>query len=325
MELFSVPVFRVTRAAPDIEYAVIKRGFDILCSLAGIVLLSPFMLFTALAIKLYDGGPVIYKQVRFTKDRREFNIYKFRSMRVDAERDGIARLASEHDDRITPVGKVIRACRFDELPQLFNILRGDMSVVGPRPERPEIAEQYEKLMPSFSLRLQVRAGLTGLAQVYGWTKYMCEQILRDLVKADPEWSVVNLRYFNSVGAHISGKIGEAPDGVPNNLMPFISQTAAGKRTYLNVFGNDYPTSDGTGIRDYIHVMDLAKGHVAAIHYGFCIKVFVIRILIICFQLHMYELISGSQHETKTAQNCQATDWMFLRCFRVLGGRKCKTL
>lgn len=167
MESFSVPVLRVTRAELSIGYAFIKRGFDILCSLAGIIFLSPFMLLTALAVKLYDGGPVIYKQIRITKDRREFYIYKFRSMRVDAERDGVARLASAQDDRITPVGKVIRACRLDELPQLFNILRGDMSIVGPRPERPEIAEQYEKLMPSFSLRLQVRAGLTGLAQVYG--------------------------------------------------------------------------------------------------------------------------------------------------------------
>lgn len=88
-------------------------------------------------------------------------------MRVDAEKDGVARLASENDDRITPVGKFIRACRLDELPQLINILRGDMSIVGPRPERPEIAEQYEKEMPAFSLRLQVKAGLTGFAQVYG--------------------------------------------------------------------------------------------------------------------------------------------------------------
>lgn len=167
MELFSVPVFRVARAAPDIECAAMKRGFDIFCALAGIICLSPVMLAAALAIKLYDGGPVIYRQVRLTKDRREFYILKFRSMRVDAERDGVARLATEHDDRITPVGKMIRACRIDELPQLFNILRGDMSVVGPRPERPEIAAQYEQLMPEFSLRLQVRAGLTGLAQVYG--------------------------------------------------------------------------------------------------------------------------------------------------------------
>ena len=101
---------------------------------------------------------------------------------------------------------------------------------------------------------------------YGWTKYMGEQILRDLTVADPEWSAVLLRYFNPVGAHKSGMIGEHPNGIPNNLMPFISQTAIGKRSHLNVFGNDYPTPDGTGVRDYIHVVDLAKGHVAAIAY-----------------------------------------------------------
>lgn len=101
---------------------------------------------------------------------------------------------------------------------------------------------------------------------YGWTKFMCEEILRDVAKADGEWSVVLLRYFNPVGAHPSGLIGEHPNGIPNNLMPFISQTAIGKREKLSVFGNDYPTPDGTGVRDYIHVVDLAKGHVAAIDY-----------------------------------------------------------
>ena len=101
---------------------------------------------------------------------------------------------------------------------------------------------------------------------YGWTKYMGEQILRDLTVADPEWSVVLLRYFNPVGAHASGLIGEHPNGIPNNLMPFISQTAIGKRHHLSVFGNDYDTHDGTGVRDYIHVVDLAKGHVAAVKY-----------------------------------------------------------
>ena len=101
---------------------------------------------------------------------------------------------------------------------------------------------------------------------YGWTKYMSEQILRDLAKADPEWSVVLLRYFNPIGAHASGLIGEDPQGIPNNLMPFISQTAIGRRECLSVFGNDYDTHDGTGVRDYIHVVDLAQGHVAAVDY-----------------------------------------------------------
>jgi UDP-glucose 4-epimerase len=102
---------------------------------------------------------------------------------------------------------------------------------------------------------------------YGWTKYMGEQILRDLTVSDPEWSVVLLRYFNPIGAHHSGLIGEDPKGIPNNLMPFISQVAVGRREYLSVFGNDYNTHDGTGVRDYIHVVDLAKGHVAAISYA----------------------------------------------------------
>lgn len=105
------------------------------------------------------------------------------------------------------------------------------------------------------------------ANPYGWSKYMNEQILRDLAHADPEWSVVQLRYFNPVGAHGSGAIGEDPKGVPNNLMPYISQTAAGRRDRLSVFGGDYPTPDGTGVRDYIHVVDLARGHAAAIDYA----------------------------------------------------------
>ena len=101
---------------------------------------------------------------------------------------------------------------------------------------------------------------------YGWTKYMSEQILRDAAFADDEWSVVLLRYFNPIGAHSSGLIGEDPRGIPNNLMPYISQVAVGRRDHLNVYGNDYPTPDGTGVRDYIHVVDLARGHVCAIEY-----------------------------------------------------------
>lgn len=99
---------------------------------------------------------------------------------------------------------------------------------------------------------------------YGWTKSMLEQILTDIQKADPEWNVVLLRYFNPIGAHKSGLIGENPNGTPNNLMPYVTQVAVGKRPELGVFGNDYPTHDGTGVRDYIHVVDLAKGHVCAI-------------------------------------------------------------
>lgn len=168
IQSFDSPVMSVTRSVPNPEYRIIKRAFDFCASLAGIILLSPIFLVTAIAIKLYDGGPALYKQVRLTRDGKQFKILKFRSMRVDAEKDGVARLSSgENDDRITPIGKIVRKCRLDELPQLLNILKGDMSIVGPRPERPEIAEQYYKTIPDFKLRLQVKAGLTGYAQVYG--------------------------------------------------------------------------------------------------------------------------------------------------------------
>lgn len=167
IEQFSNPIFLARRKHLKFEYTFLKRGFDITVSLLGIIATSPLMLITALAVKLYDKGPALYKQVRLTKDGKEFEILKFRSMGTNAESDGVARLATSNDNRITPVGKIIRACRLDELPQLFNILKGDMSFVGPRPERPEISEQYCKELHSFPLRLQVRAGLTGLAQVYG--------------------------------------------------------------------------------------------------------------------------------------------------------------
>ena len=165
---FTTPVLSVRRANKSLEYLIVKRGFDILASSLAIVVLSPLFLLTMILIKAYDRGPVFYKQVRLTQDGREFKIIKFRSMRVDAEKDGVARLSTgDRDPRITPVGRFIRACRLDELPQLINILKGDMSIVGPRPERPEIAREYEKYLPEFRLRLQVKAGLTGYAQVYG--------------------------------------------------------------------------------------------------------------------------------------------------------------
>lgn len=168
MHLFYLPMLMVERYNPNPEYLVIKRISDIvICGLA-LIILSPLFLIASAAIKLFDKGPVFYKQVRLTKDGKEFRILKFRSMRVDAEKDGVARLSTgTNDDRITPVGRIIRACRLDELPQLLNVLHGEMSIVGPRPERPEIAAQYEEEMPEFRLRLQVKAGITGYAQVYG--------------------------------------------------------------------------------------------------------------------------------------------------------------
>ena len=168
MHMFHLPMLKVGRYHPQPEYLFIKRLLDVVISAVALVVLSPIFLITAIVIKATDHGPVFYKQIRLTKDGKEFGILKFRSMRVDAEKDGVARLSSgDHDDRITPVGKVIRACRIDELPQLLNILKGELSIVGPRPERPEIAAQYCKEMPEFSLRLQAKAGLTGYAQIYG--------------------------------------------------------------------------------------------------------------------------------------------------------------
>lgn len=167
IHLFDTPILLVRDYAMTVEQRLVKRMIDIVCALILVVAASPFMLITAIAIKLYDGGPVLYKQVRCTRDMREFQILKFRSMRSDAEKDGVARLASKNDSRITPVGRFIRKTRIDELPQLFNILKGDMSFIGPRPERPEIIRQYQEEMPEFTFRTKVKSGLAGYAQVYG--------------------------------------------------------------------------------------------------------------------------------------------------------------
>lgn len=143
-----------------------KRVFDIAASLIGLVLASPFMLIISICIKAYDGGPVFFTQDRLTQGGRVFKVYKFRSMRVENESKGYC-LTRKNDDRITPVGKIIRNIHFDELPQLINILKGDMSIVGPRPECPKLAEEYSRMIPEFDFRLKVKAGLTGYAQVYG--------------------------------------------------------------------------------------------------------------------------------------------------------------
>ena len=182
MHMFHLPFMRVVRYNPPMEYRIMKRAFDIVLSGIALVLLSPIFAVVALMVKI-DGGPALYKQVRLTKDGREFRILKFRSMCVDAEKySGAVLSAGENDPRITRVGRFIRACRLDELPQLWNIFVGDMSIVGPRPERPEIAAEYEKELPEFRLRLQCRAGLTGYAQVHG--KYNTDpydKLLMDLM------------------------------------------------------------------------------------------------------------------------------------------------
>ena len=151
----------------DLTYRTLKRSFDILAALLGLIVLSPLMLGTAIAIKANDGGPVFFRQIRLTRGGRRFRLVKFRSMVVDAESRTGAVLAGKDDDRITKVGRFIRATRIDELPQLWNILKGDMSLVGPRPERPEFYKTICQEYPEFEYRLKVKAGLTGYAQLYG--------------------------------------------------------------------------------------------------------------------------------------------------------------
>ena len=167
LNLFDSPLLLSRNQGLQIEQEFAKRCLDIIGSLFGIVVSLPFFIVIAICIKLTDGGPVFYKQVRLTKGGKEFEIYKFRTMVQDAEKDGVPRLAAEGDKRILPVGRLLRRTRLDELPQIYNILKGDMSLVGPRPERPELAEELTKEIPEFPCRLKVKAGLTGYAQVYG--------------------------------------------------------------------------------------------------------------------------------------------------------------
>lgn len=166
IQIGDTPVIMSRNQGLTFEQEIIKRAGDLLISIIGILLTSPIMLICAIAIKLDDGGPVFFKQNRITKNGVIFNIIKFRSMRTDAEKDG-AKKAENDDDRITRVGKLIRACRADELPQLFNVLKGEMSIVGPRPERIENVYEYTSAHPEFDLRHRVKAGLTGFAQLYG--------------------------------------------------------------------------------------------------------------------------------------------------------------
>lgn len=166
LHLFDTPLMLSRNQGLTIEQRFVKRTMDIVLSLLAIVISSPIMLIIAIAIKAYDKGPVFYMQERLTRDRESFQIIKFRSMKMDSENTG-AQLAKKDDDRITPVGRIIRRTHLDELPQIFNILKGEMSFVGPRPEREVIAEKYEEVVPEFRFRLKVKAGLTGYAQVYG--------------------------------------------------------------------------------------------------------------------------------------------------------------
>jgi len=167
ISLFDTPLLLVRRRGLTFTQRTVKRLMDIIISLIALVISSPVLLIVSVAIKIEDGGPVFYKQARVTQGNKEFNILKFRSMIPDAEKEGKSQPAVDNDPRITKVGKVIRATRIDELPQFLNILKGDMSIVGPRPERVEHVQAYRCAIPEFDFRLSVKGGLTGYAQVYG--------------------------------------------------------------------------------------------------------------------------------------------------------------
>jgi len=167
LRLFDTSILLSRNDGLQLDQAFFKRILDLLSAGTLFLLTLPLFLLISLCIFLEDRGPVFYTQDRLTIDGKVFRILKFRTMRTDAEKDGVARLAGEKDDRITRTGHVLRATRLDELPQVINILKGEMSMVGPRPERPEIAAEYEKEIPEFRMRLKVKAGLTGLAQIYG--------------------------------------------------------------------------------------------------------------------------------------------------------------
>ncbi|MCR4633411.1 MAG: exopolysaccharide biosynthesis polyprenyl glycosylphosphotransferase [Erysipelotrichaceae bacterium] len=181
LHIVDSPILKINKFGPSQIERIFKRMIDILGSLILLLITSPIMLIVAAAIKLQDGGDVFYKQVRLTKDEKEFKIIKFRSMVMNAERNTGVVLAKENDDRITAVGRFIRKTRLDELPQLINILNGEMSFVGPRPERPEIYNEICETMPEFRYRLVVKAGLTGYAQVYGkYNTSLRDKLLLDL-------------------------------------------------------------------------------------------------------------------------------------------------
>lgn len=166
IHLFDTSLLLFRNSGLSFEQQFVKRVFDIVFSVLFLLVFSPIMLLCAVCVKLCDGGPVFFTQDRLTQDGKVFKLYKFRSMYVPkAETEYV--LTRENDKRITPVGKILRNIHFDELPQIINILKGDMSFVGPRPECPHLAEEYQKIVPDFDFRLKMKAGLTGFAQVYG--------------------------------------------------------------------------------------------------------------------------------------------------------------
>ncbi|GBU08431.1 hypothetical protein AwDysgo_17620 [Bacteroidales bacterium] len=176
-----IPTFRISKMVLTPDELFVKRIFDLFFATLGIIVFSPIMLIVAILVKM-DGGSIFYSQERLTLGSKVFNLRKFRTMVCDAEKLSGPVFAGENDPRITPLGRILRATRLDEFPQMFNILKGDMSIVGPRPERPFFVEQFENEIPEYRARLKVKAGLTGLAQVFGKYNTQAKEKLRyDLI------------------------------------------------------------------------------------------------------------------------------------------------
>lgn len=214
-QIIDVPILFCRNTKLKTEQAVVKRLVDLLFSFLALLITSPIFLFTMIAIKIEDHGPVFFRQTRLTKNGKRFEVIKFRSMHIHAE-SGTAKMAETNDPRITKVGRLIRAARIDELPQLINILQGNMSVVGPRPERPEFYEIFSKELPEFMLRLNVKAGLTGYAQIYGrYNTSPKNKLNLDLFYIESYSLLLDIRLMLMTFKILFMK--ESTDGVDNNF------------------------------------------------------------------------------------------------------------
>lgn len=208
MEVSMMEFFEVkNQSEKGIIYNSYKRTFDVIASLIGLIVGIPLIFIFGVLIKLEDNGPIIYKQERLGKDHKKFNVYKLRSMKTDAEKIGGAQWAKKNDDRVTKVGKFIRKTRIDEIPQLFNILKGDMSLIGPRPERPELTYKFNKEIPGFVNRLCIKPGLTGLAQVNGGYDISAEEKLKwDMIYIKKRSIFMDINIlFKTVGVIFTGE------------------------------------------------------------------------------------------------------------------------
>ncbi len=226
MDLFDTPFLLMRNRGLTHWQSFVKRVMDLVISLTCLIITSPLLLLIIILMKLFDKGPIFYHQTRLTLNGKEFEIYKFRSMYVDAEKDSI-RLMSQGDDRITPLGRILRRTHVDELPQLFNILKGEMSFVGPRPERPEIARIYMTQIPEFSYRLKVKAGLTGYAQVYGkYNSTPYDKLKLDLTYIQNYSVFLDLKLLLLTGKTLF--IPDHAEGISSAFTTALRETAAAK-------------------------------------------------------------------------------------------------